>query len=329
MPTPVQRLLALQHEILCALRAAQQRHDSAALSQVARTGDGDTIFAIDVHAEDILLQQCERWGRDEPLRLIAEGIPAAGIDFGRGEPRWRVIVDPIDGTRPLMHDKRSAWSLAALAPERGQDTTLLDVVAAAMTELPTTWQGTSTRLWAERGSATRGDRLVLGTDTRTSIGVQPSRADHLRYGFVASSNFFLGAKELIARIEDAIFTRHLQHPRPWQAELYVDQYMSSGGQLAELALGRDRFALDVRPLVHRALGQEAALCSHPYDVCTALVAEAAGCVVTAPDGSPLASPLRVDGEVAWVGYANTELQANLQPIVQAVLQEHGLLPTAP
>ena len=326
MPTPVERLLALQHEILLALRAAQQRHDSAALSQVARTGDGDTIFAIDVHAEDILLQQCERWGRDAPLRLIAEGIPAAGIDFGRGEPRWRVIVDPIDGTRPLMHDKRSAWSLAAIAPERGADTTLLDVVAAAMTELPTTWQSTSTRLWAERGSPTRGDRLVLGTEARAPIRVQPARADHLRYGFVASSNFFLGGKELIARVEDAIFTRHLQHERPWQAELYVDQYMSSGGQLAELALGRDRFALDIRPLVHRALGQEAALCSHPYDVCTALVAQAAGCVVTAPDGKPLASPLRVDGEVAWIGYANAALQARLQPIVQAVLTEHGLLP---
>lgn len=326
MPTLVERLLALQHEILLALRAAQQQHDSATLSQVARTGDGDTIFAIDVHAEDILLQQCERWGRDEPLRLIAEGIPAAGIVFGRGEPRWRMIVDPIDGTRPLMHDKRSAWSLAAIAPERGADTTLLDVVAAAMTELPTTWQGTSTRLWAERGGPTRGDRLVLGAEVRTPIRVQPSREGHLRYGFVASSNFFLGGKELIARVEDAIFTRHLEHDRPWQAELYVDQYMSSGGQLAELALGRDRFALDIRPLVHRALGQEAALCSHPYDVCTALVAEAAGCVVTAPDGRPLASPLRVDGEVAWVGYANVELQARLQPIVLAVLTEHGLLP---
>ncbi len=329
VPSPVDRLLALQREILLAVRTAQHRHGRDELSRVARTGEGDTIFAIDVHAEEILLTQCEHWGRDEPILLIAEGLPAAGVEFGRGAPRWRLIVDPIDGTRPLMHDKRSAWSLAALAPERGEATSLADVVAATMTELPTTWQDTVTRLWATRGTPTQGDRITLATGAGTAIRVQPSRADDLRFGFVASSNFFLGTKELIARVEDAIYTRHLRHDAPWQAELYVDQYLSSGGQLAELALGRDRFALDIRPLAHRALGHAAALCSHPYDLCTALVAEAAGCVLTAPGGTPLAPPLQLEGDVAWVGYANATLAARLQPIVREVLLEHGLLRAAP
>ena len=33
--------------------------------------------------------------------------------------QWRVIVDPIDGTRGLMYQKRSAWILTGVAPNRG------------------------------------------------------------------------------------------------------------------------------------------------------------------------------------------------------------------
>ncbi|HLU38725.1 MAG TPA: inositol monophosphatase, partial [Planctomycetota bacterium] len=117
-------------------------------------------------------------------------------------------------------------------------------------------------------------------------------------------------------------TRHAGGAEPWRAELYVDLYMSSGAQLAELALGRDRFVLDVRPRAHRTLGQAAALCSHPYDLCTALVAEEAGCVLTDLDGAPFDAPMHTAGDVGWIGYANPALHAALAPIVHAVLHEH-------
>ena len=53
----------------------------------------------------------------------------------------RLIVDPIDGTREIMYDKRAAWSLAAVAPNRGPDTRLRDVEVSVMTELPTSKMG--------------------------------------------------------------------------------------------------------------------------------------------------------------------------------------------
>lgn len=317
----VERLLALQDGIKTAVRRAQEQHQSSALSEVERIAADDTIFAIDVHAERILLRFCEEWGAHEGVRLFAEGLPREGVTFGRGEPRWRVLVDPIDGTRPLMHDKRSAWSLAAVAPEAGDGTRLRDVVVATMTELPPTWQAGHTRLWAARGGGAAGDRSVAGGARGPRFPLRSSPATSLRYGFVASCNFFLGAKELIARVEEAILRRHLDLSEPWRAEVYTDLYMSSGAQIAELALGRDRFALDLRPLAHRLLGQERALCSHPYDLCTSLVATEAGCVVTDLDGAPLDAPMQTAGDVGWVGYANPALAATLQPIVADVLAE--------
>lgn len=321
MPPLVEKLLALQAEIRAAVRAAQARHQSEALSEVDRVGADDTIFVIDVHAEKRLLAFCETWGKSECLRLFAEGLPPDGVTLGRGEPRWRVLVDPIDGTRPLMHDKRSAWSLAAIAPERGDATRLCDIVAATMTELPPTWQTTHARLWATRGGGASGDRTDEGSNTTRTLAVRPSAATSLRFGFFASCNFFLGAKELIAKLEDTILARHLDVTEPWRAELYADLYMSSGAQVAELALGRDRFVLDVRPLAHQALGQEKALCSHPYDLCTALIATEAGCVVTDLHGQPLDAPMQVLGNVGWIGYANAALARALQPIVLAALAD--------
>ena len=49
------------------------------------------------------------------------------------EAVWRIIVDPIDGTRGLMYQKRSAWILTGVAPNRGPSTSLRDIVLAVQT----------------------------------------------------------------------------------------------------------------------------------------------------------------------------------------------------
>src|SRR2546426_8918997 len=46
------------------------------------------------------------------------------------ECRWRLLVDPIDGTRGLMYQKGSAWNLTGVAPDRGAATPLRDIVLA-------------------------------------------------------------------------------------------------------------------------------------------------------------------------------------------------------
>ena len=96
--------------------------------------------------------------------LVAEGLPPEGLVLPRGAREARlplaVLVDPIDGTRGLMYQKRPAWILTGVAPNRGADTRLRDIVLAVQTEIPLVKQHLCDQLWAVRGegvqaSATR------------------------------------------------------------------------------------------------------------------------------------------------------------------------------
>ena len=91
----------------------------------ATTSVGDTIYAVDRVSEETLVAGLEEVARDEPLVLVAEGLPEEGLVLPRGaterDCRWRLLVDPIDGTRGLMYQKRPAWILTGVAPNRGAD----------------------------------------------------------------------------------------------------------------------------------------------------------------------------------------------------------------
>jgi fructose-1,6-bisphosphatase/inositol monophosphatase family enzyme len=84
-------------------------------------------------------------------------------------------------------------------------------------------------------------------------------------------------------------------------------------------VGHDRFVADLRPLAFARLGLGGALTCHPYDICTALIAREAGCVVTTPDGKPLRAPLDTTSAVAWTGYANRALARRIAPVLRRVL----------
>jgi hypothetical protein len=73
-----------------------------------------------------------------------------------------------------------------------------------------------------------------------------------------------------------------------------------------------------------ARGEHPVLPCHPYDVCTSLIATEAGVILTAPDGSPLDTPLDLESPVAWVGYANPALRAAIEPALRTVLARRGL-----
>ncbi len=314
----VNRLRSLQSKLRADLHAHMQSQAIDAWSRAERDDAGDTIFGLDVTVEQALLQRCEEWGRTQRFRLVAEGLDPRGVTFGSeksGAAPFVLIVDPIDGTRGLMFDKRSAFCLMAVAPERGPTTSLADIEVAVMTELPTTRQVTSDVLWAVRGQGSKGQRDDLRTGESRPIDVVPSSADSVRYGFATVASYFRGGKELTARLDDAIFERVLG---PWNAdkvEAFCDQYICSGGHLAELALGRDRFVLDPRPLVCKKLGKATSLCCRPYDLCCALIAEEAGCIIADPFGQPLSAPLDTTTNIAWAGYANERLAKLMQPIV--------------
>ena len=102
--------------------------------------------------------------------LIAEGMQdqhgqEGPVVFPRGsreeDAHIRVIVDPIDGTREIMYDKRAAWALAGAAPNKGPLTRLRDIEVAVMTELPTSKMGFADVLWAIKGRGAKGVRERL------------------------------------------------------------------------------------------------------------------------------------------------------------------------
>ncbi len=74
----------------------------------------------------------------------------------------------------------------------------------------------------------------------------------------------------------------------------------------------------------QARGRELGICSHPYDLCTELIAREAGVIVTDPAGARLASPLDVFAEVAWTGYANQAIRDAVAPALEVALRARGL-----
>jgi fructose-1,6-bisphosphatase/inositol monophosphatase family enzyme len=295
-----------------------------ATEQLARpAGDaGDTIYAIDRVGEEALERGLSGLPHDEPVCVIAEGL-AEPLVLPRGtsekDCRWRLIVDPIDGTRGLMYQKRSAWVLTGVAPNRGDATRLSDIALAVQTEIPLLKQHLSDQLWAFRGKGMQAKRWNRLTRAAEPLTLRPSAAPSLAHGFASIVRFFPGAKEMLGAIDDEI-VQALVKPEPGRAASFEDQYASTAGELYELIAGHDRFVADLRPLLY-ATG----LCCHPYDVCTALIAMEAGVIVTNPAGDPVNAPLDLTTDMAWVGYANEALRASIEPVLQAALRRRRLL----
>lgn len=290
----------------------------------ATAGDeGDIIYAVDRVGEDALVRGLAQLAHREPLWLTAEGIPGGSLVLPRGaserDCRWRLIVDPIDGTRGLMYQKRSAWVLTGVAPNRGDATRLSDIVLAVQTEIPLLKQHLSDQLWAFRGRGLQATRWNRGSRAAEPLTLRPSKAATIAHGFATIVRFFPGAKEMLGAIDDEV-VQALVKPEPGRAATFEDQYASTAGELYELMAGHDRFVADLRPLLYPT-----GMCCHPYDLCTALIATEAGVIVTNPAGGPVDAPLDLTSDMAWVGYASEVLRASIEPVLQAALRRRKLL----
>lgn len=330
---PLRRLHERIQEAVIAAGEAAERAESDALADVAEEqASGDTIYAIDKISEDLLVAFFEREVAPlAPLVLIAEGLPGGQIVLPRGatetEAVWRIIVDPIDGTRGIMYQKRSAWVLTGVAPNRGPATGLQDIVLALQTELPPVKQHLCDTLWAIRGQGARAERRNRLTGESVPLPLRPSRASTIAHGYATVVRFFPGAREALAAIDDEIAEGALGPVQPGKAQCFEDQYASTGGQLYELMRGHDRFIADLRPLMEPVMakrGRALGLCCHPYDLCTELIARELGVIITDASGQPVRAPLAVEPDVAWVGYANTAVRAGIEPLLQAALNGRGL-----
>ena len=320
------RLRTLHDLMQTRLREAlleQEASSENTLSGVADVRGGDTIYTIDVHADEVLHAFCEDWGRETPLVLISEGIEEAGWqvfphDANETDATFLLIVDPIDGTRNIMYNKRSSWILSGIAPNKGRTTNLTDIEVAVMTELPTTRALLADQLWASKGGGAVREGKNLVTGERKILPIRPSKSNNLNHGFASIAKFFPPAKAEIAKLEGELLAR----VAPDEGEnplVFDDEYICTGGQLYEIMVGHDRFIADLRPLFFDALKLPKKLVCHPYDICTELIAREAGVIVTDEKGKPLSGILDIRGDVNWVGYANKTLQDLIEQPLQELL----------
>lgn len=319
-------LCALQDHIRDSLLAARAKQ-ARSFAKVAAVTAADTIYHIDRLSEHAILEWFARhWPKAWPVEVVMEGLEEEGsVTFPRGTPAaqtmWKCILDPIDGTRNIMYDKRSAWILGGLAPQRGAKNHLGDINVAAMTEIPTSKQWRSDQLSAVRGGGVRAEAANVLTGERRRLKVRPSDARECRGGFAAISRFFPEGKALLATIEEKLWDELYGLGKQASPLVFDDQYICTGGQLYELVVGHDRFLADLRPLVFQKLKLNSALVCHPYDICTALIAREAGCVIEAPLGGALAQPLDTTAAVAWAGYANPALARHIRPVLHRLIRQ--------
>jgi fructose-1,6-bisphosphatase/inositol monophosphatase family enzyme len=334
-------------------RVVDARRSGRALDTPLGHDSGDTIYAIDRAVEPVIRRHIRSWPETcKPLTLIAEGMGQDGVTrfpsrkrrntltpqdregqaagVNPGQARFTVIIDPIDGTRLIMLDKRSAWFLAAVAPQRDGAAGLGDAVASVAVELPTSKAGWADTFSATKGGGVRGRREALSVGPRRDrpIPIRPSTARTLQGGFSQVVNVIGGVKVLAAELMERILARTVDPRRT--GDVFDDQYCT-GGQMLELMLGHDRFCCDLRPLFYRILAERGQWrpgwqkweC-HPYDCGALLLAREAGVILTDAFGQPLNPPLDVHSGVHWCGYANDALCRRVEPVIRSFLAERGV-----
>jgi fructose-1,6-bisphosphatase/inositol monophosphatase family enzyme len=323
-------ILALHAGVRDEVVAATERRSLEWMAAVDRDDPGDTIYAIDTVGESIVERFAEALARDGAFVMVAEGLPGGRRLYPEGateaSAEYWIVVDPIDGTRGLMYQKRSAWILTGVARNRGPHPSLRDIELAVQTEIPLVKQHLSDQLWALRGEGAHARRYNRLTGTHVPLRLRPSPAASIAHGYATIARFFPGARDELAAADDAIVRGALGPHAAGKAHCFEDQYASTAGQLYELMAGHDRFIADLRPLLRDVLasrGLPPALTCHPYDICCALIAQEAGVIVTGAEGRPLDAPLDADAEVAWAGYANEHVRGQIEPLLQKAIRERG------
>jgi len=333
-PALLQAIRSIHEAIRAEVTEACVTSSTDELAAVTGKQAGDVIYAVDRLSEQVLVDRFAALARNWPCVLVAEGL---GVDGRRVLPEGArerdaeiiALVDPIDGTRGLMYQKRPAWILTGIAPYRGGGETLADIRIAVQTEIPLVKQHLADTLWAVAGVGARAERTDLVAGTRTPLSFRPSRATTVAHGFGGLSKFFSGTRAELAAIDDAVVHRLLgERGDDGDPLVFDDEYLTSAGQLYELAVGHDRWIADLRPLLNparRAAGRAPIFCAHPYDLACELIAREAGVIVTDPRGMPLAAPMDVTSDVAWMGFANAQLAQTVGGALTAELRARGLI----
>ena len=363
-PTALAALSAdLCDRILVAHRAAQrdarERGRPGALFESRGQGAGDETFALDEACERAIDAWLEETAARGPLSVLTEDRgwrhlgPGAGggvrpLDgFDHGGPR--LAIDPVDGTRNVAADLRSAWTVISACGPGAREPRAGEVVHGTVSELPVVRAHRALRLTADAGSGAfvREFATTLEVPLEVPFDADAARAsdahrlavddDDTLFGYLPFFRYDPHLRRAAVALEtdllDALIEREGANPR----HLFDDQYICSAGQLVLLALGTYRAIVDARAFLADAR-RVAATTSKPYDLAGALlVAREAGCVLAplgagarpAADGAPSAFDFPLDARtpVGFVGYHNPATARRVAPHLAVALERAG--PAAP
>jgi 3'-phosphoadenosine 5'-phosphosulfate (PAPS) 3'-phosphatase len=302
------------------------------LSDIVGAGNGDVSYGIDMESEKII----DEWFTNNPPEggaiVISEGLGIKVYPKGinPSDASWRILIDPLDGTRHIMYDNRSCFILTGIAPNKGENTRLYDICAAIQTEVPTSLQDKGVVLRAIRNNGVQIKVYDLNTEAeiKEPILTAPSSSKTLENGFAVFSNFFPGTKEIICTLEENFLKSLYGEPVENGALIFSEQYICNAGQLYMLATGKYRMIADIRANLEKfqiQKGKKLPLCTHPYDLSASLIAEEAGCVLVNLEGKPLDYPLDLDTNCSWICYANKDLFSKLHPVLVTEMKSLSLI----
>ena len=330
-PRLVELCAEIRSQARAAMAAAVEAGDLDLAAKAVRQGAGDVTYAVDARVETAIEHWTERLARTQALSVLTEDTGwrhlgpdgAGGVreleGFDHGGPR--IALDPIDGTRNLMCDLRSAWTVVSFAPPGPGAPRLRDVSLGIVSEIPDTRGGRYRRLAAVRGEPCGFEERKLDDDVlvraRTLTASDDARVDH---GYFPIFRYSPDQRPALARIEADFSERLRTEEGANLRHFFDDQYISNAGQLFLLAIGTYRMIADVRGWLAERLAH-ATVNSHPYDVAGAIFcARAAGCTVEGPLGAELDFELDVVTPVNFVGFANSATARRIRPHLEAALR---------
>ncbi|HED66028.1 MAG TPA: hypothetical protein ENJ09_10805 [Planctomycetes bacterium] len=303
------------------LRASSAAADPAPIDRPVGRGAGDWTFGLDLPSERWIDAWLDERSSEGPISLLTEdrGWRHRGPDgelegFDHGGPR--IAIDPVDGTRNLMADLRSAWTVVSFAPAGPGPPRLSDLTGGILSEIPPPSCERVRALWASEGVCTLEER---SGDRTTRVPLRADGDDRADHGYFPFFRFDPTLRPDLALLEARFFARLAHHEGSELDSIFDDQYISNAGQLFLTATGTYRMVVDARALVARRAGR-ATTTSKPYDVAGAILcARAAGVELTAADGSELDFPIDAVTPVDFVAYANAPTRARLEPHWLSVL----------
>ncbi len=327
----IEPLLQLGEKVRDDVRKALASRPFEDRSQIHGKAASDVIYQIDLDAEEtireFLKKEADALGG---IVLIAEGMNEDKVNvFPEGMPEskaaWRLIVDPIDGTREIMVGKRSAFFLAGAAPNQGPGTRLAAIQTAVMVEIPTDRAFLGTSLWAIQRGGTQGFTRNLLDGTKQDWKPSPTQEPSIRGGFGQIVRFVHPGKDILSAMEEEMVKELFPNLKDGEIAAFDDQYLSTGGQLYELLTGKDRFTADLRQSLYSKLSREGKRTGHvchPYDLAASLVGMEAGIILTDAQGKPLDGPMDTTTGMDWVGYANTHIRDEVAPVLTKLTKKY-------